>query len=320
MPSYERQYRTRAIFSFALVYFFWGSTYLAIAIGVEHLGAELMAGTRFLVAGVLMLGWCAVTGRKVRVSARDTLRLAVIGILLLSVSNTILGWAEETVPTGLAALLVSITPIWFLVIETWILRGDRLSRRGIVGLVLGIAGIVVLLWPKLHATSALGREQLFASVALLGGSCTWAIGSVLSKRWTTAADAFVGSGWEMTFAGLINLGVAGLVGDYRSAVWTVRGVSAIVYLIIFGSWVGFSAYIWLLQNVPMPKVATYAYVNPMVAVFLGWLVLHERVDGYILAGSAVIVAGVALVTSAKVRTKRGTLEEEPGLPQVEGTG
>ncbi|MGH9523595.1 MAG: EamA family transporter [Terriglobales bacterium] len=320
MNSPERQYRSRAIAAFSLVYFFWGSTYLAIAIGVEHLGAELMAGTRFTVAGVLMLAWCAISGRKVRVSWRDALRLALIGILLLSVSNVILAWAEETVPTGLAALLVSITPIWFLAIETWILRGDSLSRRGIVGMLLGIGGVVVLLWPKLHATSALGREQLFASVALLGGSLTWAIGSVLSKRWTTSADAFAGSGWQMTFAGLVNLAVAGVFDDYHRATWTLRGVSAIVYLIIFGSWVGFSAYIWLLQNVPMPKVATYAYVNPVVAVFLGWLVLHEHVDHYILAGSAIIVAGVALVTSAKVKTKRGTLEPEPDLPSVEGAG
>lgn len=319
MPVAERQLRSQAIIAFALVYFFWGSTYLAIAIGVEHLAAPLMAGTRFVTAGVLLLGWCAMTGRKVRVSAMDALRLAVSGILLLSISNVVLAWAEETVPTGLAALLVSITPIWFLVIETWILRGDRLSRRGIVGLVLGIAGVVVLLWPKLHETSALGREQLFASVALLGGSLTWAIGSVLSKRWTTSADALVGSGWQMTFAGLVNLAVSGVMGDFHTAMWTLRGVSAIVYLIIFGSWVGFSAYLWLLRNVPMPKVATYAYVNPVVAVFLGWLVLHESVDRYILAGSAIIVAGVALVTSAKVKTKNGTMEDEPALPQVEGT-
>lgn len=298
----ESERRSRAILAFALVYFFWGSTYLGIAIAVEHLGAPLMTGTRFLTAGVLMLAWCAISGRRVRITAGDAVRLAVIGILLLSIGNNVLAWAEEAVPTGLAALLVSITPLWFLVIETGILRGDRLSRRGIAGLALGIAGIVVLLWPKLHETSALGRAQLLASLALLGGSLAWAIGSVMSKRWTTSADAFVGAGWEMTFAGLVNLTVAGAAGDFHNAQWTVRGVAAIVYLIIFGSWVGFSAYIWLLQNVPTQKVATYAYVNPVVAVFLGWLVLHERVDRFILAGSAIIIAGVALVTSAKVHS------------------
>ena len=320
MNPAERQYRRSAFLAFALVYFFWGSTYLAIAISVEHIGAPLMGGLRFLTAGVLLLGWCALTGRRISISVREAIRLAVIGILLLSIANVVLAWAEETVPSGLAALIVSITPLWFLVIETWILRGDHLSRRGIVGLLLGIAGIVVLVWPKLHAATALGHKELFACLALLGGSLSWAIGSVLSKRWSTSADAFVGAGWQMTFAGLVNFGVAAIVGDYHHVVWTMRGLAAIAYLVVFGSWVGYSAYIWLLHNVPMPKVATYAYVNPVVAVFLGWLVLHEKVDAYILTGSAIIVAGVALVTSAKVKTKRGTLEPEPDLPAVEGAG
>lgn len=320
MTSAERHYRRNAIVAFALVYFFWGSTYLAIAIGVEHIGAALMGALRFSVAGVLLLAWCALTGRRITISRSEAFRLAVIGILLLSIGNVVLAWAEKTVPTGLAALIVSITPLWFLLIESVILRGDHLSRRGIVGLLLGIAGIVVLLWPRLHATTALGRKELIASVGLIGGSLSWAIGSVLSKRWSASTDAFVGAGWEMTFAGVVNLLMAIAVGDFSTVVWTQRGLLAIAYLIVFGSWVGYSAYIWLLHNVPMPKVATYAYVNPVVAVFLGWLVLHEKVDAYILAGSAVIVAGVALVTSAKVRTKRGTLEPEPDLPACEGAG
>jgi drug/metabolite transporter (DMT)-like permease len=316
----ERRHRLRVYLAFALVYFFWGSTYLGIAIGVEHLGAELMAGTRFFTAGALMLLYCALSGRRVRISGRDAVRLAIIGILLLGVANTILAWAEKTVPTGLAALIVSITPLWFLIIETWILRGDHLSTRGLLGLPLGIFGIVVLLWPRLTATTALGRRELFACLALLVGSLAWSIGSVLSKRWQTSADPFVAAGWQMLFAGALNLAMAGVFGDYASALWTARGVAAIAYLIIFGSWVGFSAYIWLLQNVSTPKVATYAYVNPVVAVFLGWLILHERVDGYILTGTLVVVAGVALVTSAQVKTRRGTRAPEPTLPAVESTG
>ncbi len=315
-PS-QHQHRFRVLLAFTLVYVFWGSTYLGIGIAVEHIPPALMAGTRFLIAGVLMLAYCALSGRAVRIGMGDALRLAVIGILLLSVANVILAWAERIVPTGLAALIVSITPLWFLVIETWVLRGDRLTRRGMLGLPLGLAGIVVLLWPKLMATSSLGRQQFYASVTLLGGSLAWAIGSALSKRWQTRVDPFSASGWEMTFAGLVNLGVAALVGDFQEATWTVRGLGAVAYLIVFGSWVGFSAYIWLLQHVPMPKVATYAYVNPVVAVFLGWLVLRERVDVYIAAGSAIIVAAVALTTSAKVKTKTGVEEPEPELPAVE---
>jgi drug/metabolite transporter (DMT)-like permease len=246
-----------------------------------------------------MLLYCALSGRRVRISGRDAVRLAIIGILLLGVANTILAWAEKTVPTGLAALIVSITPLWFLIIETWILRGDHLSTRGLLGLPLGIFGIVVLLWPRLTATTALGRRELFACLALLVGSLAWSIGSVLSKRWQTSADPFVAAGWQMLFAGALNLAMAGVFGDYASAVWTARGVAAIAYLIIFGSWVGFSAYIWLLQNVSTPKVATYAYVNPVVAVILGALILGEQVTPPILIGGAVVVAGVGLVVSVE---------------------
>jgi drug/metabolite transporter (DMT)-like permease len=179
---------------------------------------------------------------------------------------------------------------------------------------------VVLLWPKLQqmSTNALDRQVLLAALTLLGSSLAWAIGSALSKRWQSGIDPFSATGWQMAVAGAINLSLAGVFGEYGRAYWTARGAGAIAYLIVFGSWVGYSAYIWLLQNVPMPKVATYAYVNPVVAVFLGWLVLHESIDIYILSGSAIIVAAVSLVTSAKVKTKTGLIQAE--LPAVEGPG
>jgi len=311
--------RLRVLVAFALVYTLWGSTYLAIAIAVERIPPELMTGTRFLTAGTAMLAGCALAGRRLRLHWRDALHAAVVGILLLSVSNTILAWAEQTLPSGLSALIVSVIPLFFVVIDTWILRGDHLSRQGSLGLPLGVVGIVVLLWPKLTATTALGWKQLLVSLALLGGSAVWALGSVLSKRWQTRLDPFSASGWEMAFAGLVNLAVAFLSGEHHQAVWTARGSLAILYLVIFGSLVGYTAYVWLLQNVSMPKVATYAYVNPVVAVFLGWWLLHERVDRYILAGSAITLASVALVTSANVRTRAGKLEPET-LPAVESAG
>jgi len=319
MPTADPKLRSKAILAFGLVYFFWGSTYLAIAIAVQHIGAALMTGIRFSIAGFLMLAWCAMSGRRIAIARAEKLRLAVIGVLLLSIGNAVLGWAEETLPTGLAALIISITPLWFLMIETWIFRGDHISRRGLAGLVLGIGGIVVLLWPKLNSTSSMGRKELYACLVLQLASMSWAFGSVLSKRSSTSSDVFVASAWQMSAAGLVNLVVAGLLGEYHTAVWTGRGLSAIAYLVVFGSWVGYSAFSWLTRHVDTPKVATYAYINPVVAVFLGWLVLHERVDAFIAAGSAVILAGVALVTSAKVK-KQGTLASETELPTCESAG
>ncbi len=319
MDSSARQFRFRVILAFALVYVFWGSTYLGIRVAVESVPPALMAGTRFFVAGTLMLAYCAGRGRAVRITRQEALRLGVIGVLLLTCSNVVLAWAEQFVPTGLAALIVSITPLWFLVIETWILRGDRISRAGLAGLALGICGIVILLWPKLSGATALDRAQALPATVLLAASLSWATGSVLSKRWHVSVDPFVASGWQMVFAGVVNISLGVVTGEAASAHWNARGIGAIAYLVVFGSWVGFSAYIWLLHHVPVPKVATYAYVNPVVAVFLGWLVLHERIDAYILAGSAIVIASVALVTGAKVKTPAGEMEA-PELPQVEGTG
>ncbi len=310
MTHAERQHRFRIIVAFALVYLFWGSTYLAIRIGVEHLGPAVLTGVRFTIAGTLMLAACAATGRRIAIDRVTALRLLCVGFLLLTAGNMTLSWAEQWVPSGLAALIVAIIPLWFLVVETYLFRGDRVSRRGLAGLALGLIGVAILLWPEVRqASSALGRKELIGALSLLLCAFAWAVGSVLSRRWQLPIDAFSATAWEMTFAGAINLGIAFATGQMGRAQWTLRGIGALSYLIVAGSWIGFSAYIWLLDHVPTAKVATYAYVNPVVAVFLGWLILHERVDAYIFAGTVVIVASVALVTRAKVHTREAELSK-----------
>lgn len=308
--------RWKVILAFGLVYFFWGSTYLGIGIAVEHIPPALMCAARFTVAGIFMLVWCALSGRGIRHSPRELIHAAVIGILLLMGGNLTLSYAERVVPTGLSALIVAVTPLWFLVLDAWLLGDHHIERRGKVGLLLGIVGVVVLIWPKLMTSSAVGRRELWWSIALLAGSFSWALGSVLSKKWHTSADPFSATAWQVTFAGLANLSYALLFEHVSGVTWTARGIGAICYLIVCGSWIGYTAYIWLLRHVPTSKVATYAYVNPVVAVFLGWLVLHERIDHYIALGSAVVVASVVLVTSAKVKTR--IVAEE--MPAVEAAG
>jgi drug/metabolite transporter (DMT)-like permease len=244
-------------------------------------------------------------GRKVWYSAKQIALASVVGILLLMGGNLTLSWAEQTVPSGLAALIVAITPLWFLVLDSLLLGHHRISWRGKAGLALGIVGLFVLFWPELHSTSAMGRRELFASVSLLGGSFLWALGSVLSKRWQSGMDVFSATGWQVTAAGVANFIFALLAGDFSRVTWTMRGVSATMYLVVCGSWIGYTAYIWLLEHVPTSKVSTYAYVNPVVAVFLGWLILHERVDRFIVTGSVIVVLSVILVTSAKVLETAG---------------
>jgi drug/metabolite transporter (DMT)-like permease len=306
----------KIIVAFGLVYVFWGSTYLGIGIAVEQIPPGVMCAARFLVAGTVMLAYCVLTGRRIRFSARQLGHFAAVGILLLMGGNLTLSYAERIVPTGLAALLTAVSPLWFLVLDSLLLGDHHISRRGKIGLVIGIAGVIVLIWPDLRHSNALGHRELWWLLGLQLGSLSWALGSVLSKKWQTAAgNPFSATAWQLVFAGIANLVFALLVEKPASATWTFRGVGAILYLVVFGSWIGYTAYIWLLQHVPISKVSTYAYVNPVVAVFLGWLVLHERIDRYIVMGSAIIVASVVLVTSAKIST-RAAVEEFPAVEAV----
>jgi len=301
-PSSPSQWKI--VFAFGLVYVFWGSTYLGIGIAVEQIPPGYMCATRFMIAGLAMLAYCAATGRQIRFSAQHLFHLAVVGILLLMGGNLTLSYAELIVPTGLAALLVSVSPLWFLVLDSLLLGDHHISRRGKIGLVIGILGVLVLIWPTLAQPTSFGRQEFWWSIGLQGGSISWALGSVLSKKWKTAAgDPFSTTAWQVIFAGVANLLFAVTVERNSHPVWTARGLGAIFYLVVCGSWIGYTAYIWLLQHVPTSKVSTYSYVNPVVAVFLGWLVLHEKVDRYILTGSAVIVVSVIMVTSAKIHTR-----------------
>jgi len=315
MQSAQRPRPWMVILAFALVYLFWGSTYLAIDIAVQTIPPALMCAVRFSIAGTIMLAVCAATGRKVFYSPKQIALAAVVGLLLLMGGNLTLSYAELAVSSGLAALIIAITPLWFLVLDSLLLGDHHISKRGKAGLALGIVGLFVLVWPQLQAGS-MGRREFWASLSLIAGSFSWALGSVLSKRWQSGMDVFSATAWQVTAAGAGNFIFALIAGDLSHVVWTARGISATLYLVVCGSWIGYTAYIWLLEHVPTSKVSTYAYVNPVVAVFLGWLILHERVDRFILAGSAIVVLSVILVTSAKVKEK--PVAEE--LPTAEAAG
>jgi drug/metabolite transporter (DMT)-like permease len=301
-------------FALGLVYLFWGSTYLGIRIAVEHIPPALMCGTRFLIAGILMLGFCLATGRSIRYSPLQLSRMAIVGILLLMGGNLTLSFAERYVPSGIASLLVASIALWFLVLDSLILGDHHISRRGMTGLGLGVVGLLVLLWPKLTTAGELGSREMWWSLALLGGAFSWALGSVMSKRWQ-AGGCLSAIGWQVFFAGVANLLFAAVAGDFSRVTWTPRGIGAVTYLVIFGSLVGYNAYIWVLDHASASLVSTYAYVNPVVAVFLGWLILREQVDAFVLAGSAIVVVSVILVTTAKSHSKSETKQNLKFDPQ-----
>lgn len=311
IPSDVRQpdkHRLQVGTSFGLVYLFWGSTYLAIAIAVHHFPATVLGALRFPIAGVLMLGWCLATGKKVSISKGDALRLLLVGVLLLTGGNVVLAWTEQYINSGLAAMIVAVVPIWVALIEM-LIGGDRLNRLGWTGLLLGIGGLFALLWPDMVTGTAIGKRDLAVCLVLVLGSLSWATGSVLSRRFTLGIGPFAATGWEMLFSGIVNALLAFSFRDFRHADWSLSGWLAILYLVIFGSLVGFTAYIWLLEHVPTPKVATYAYVNPAVAVFLGWLFRGEHIDRYMVIGMIVIIGAVVLVTTSKLRSTRRVTEQ-----------
>jgi drug/metabolite transporter (DMT)-like permease len=295
------QNRSRIIVAFALLFVLWGSTYLAMRVIVRDMPPYVAGTVRYLVAGPIMLAACALLGRKISLTRRDLGQLLVISILLLSIGNIGVLWGEVYVSSGLASLIVALVPIWVVMIEAWIFRAGRMTAKGLFGLAVGIVGLLVLLWPRISSGTHLGRLELLGSGILAGASFFWALGSVFSHRFNLTVDVFASAAWQMTLGGLVNGAVALLTGQFQKTHWTFSALSSIGYLVIFGSWLGYSAYIYLLEHVPTPKVATYAYVNPIVAVFLGWIILREHVDIFMLLGTAIIIASVALVNTSQLK-------------------
>ena len=311
VSAHNEGHRFRVMLSFALVYLFWGSTYLAMRVAVRDLPPYVIGAVRYLIAGPIMLAFCALTGRRIRLSVQDFLRLLVIAVFLLSIGNMGVVWGEKYVPSGLAALVVAIVPIWVVAIEAWVYRAGRIRRQGMIGLATGLAGLLVLMWPRITSGTKLGHLELIGCGILGVGSLAWALGSVFSHRFRLSVDVFVSAAWQMTIGGVVNAMIAGVSGQFRQSTWTATAIWSIVYLIFCGSWIGYSAYIWLLEHVPTPKVATYAYVNPIVAVFLGWILLNEKVDPYMLVGTVIIIGSVALVNTSKLKQHEAVRDEMP---------
>lgn len=301
MTALQQQKQSRIILAFALLYVLWGSTYLAMRVVVRDMPPYVAGAVRYLISGPIMLAACALMGRKISLSRHDLGRLLVISILLLSLGNIGVLWGEEYVSSGLASLIVALVPIWVVMIEAWIFRAGRMTAKGLIGLAIGIVGLLVLLWPRIASGTHLGRLELLGSGILAGASFFWALGSVFSHRFNLTVDVFVSAAWQMTLAGLVNGAVALITGQFQKTHWSTPALSGIGYLIVFGSWIGYSAYIYLLEHVPTPKVATYAYVNPIIAVFLGWLILREQIDVFMLVGTVIIIASVALVNTSKLK-------------------
>lgn len=302
---------TRVLIAFACVYFFWGSTYVAMRYGVEVLSPWIIGSVRYLIAGALMLGVCAARGMTLWQSRRDFAMLLAIGVLMLGIGNTGVLWAEQYLPSGLAALLAAVIPLYVASIETVLPHGERLRARGWAGIAIGLLGLLILLLPGWRAGMAGHRGQMIGSLVALGAALAWSCASLLSRRARLRTPLLLAAAWEMIFAGVFCLIPLAISGDAHHVHWSRQAILAIGWLVVFGSLVGYTAYIYLLEHVPVAKVATYAYINPVVAVVLGAAFLGERLVAVEYVGMAAILVAVYLVTSSQMQVEASPASIKP---------
>ncbi|WP_248679820.1 EamA family transporter [Sinimarinibacterium sp. CAU 1509] len=286
--------------AFATVYLVWGSTYLAIRIGVSDAPAILFAGARFLIAAPIMLAYAWFRGAQLPRSRRDWLIIVATALLMLVGANGLVTWSEQWVDSNQAALIVATSALWMAWFGTWGARGERLPKLTIAGLLIGFAGVAVLVGVgvKLH------QAPLSAYAALLLSPVLWAGGSVVSRRYPTTSTPLMTAALQMLVTGVVMTTLGLLNGDLARWHPTPSALGALIYLAVLGSCVAYGAYYWLVHEVTPAQLGTYAYVNPAVAVVLGWLVLGEALHPTQMLGTAIVLGSVILVTVASRRSRR----------------
>ena len=296
--------RGRVMLAFAAVYIVWGSTYLAIRFAVETIPPFLMAGARFVLAGAMLYAWARMRGSR-RPTALEWRTGSIAGVLMLVGGNGAVVWAEQHVASGIVALIVAIVPLWMVLLD-WLRPGGERPRVGVfAGLTLGLVGLGLLIGPDaLLAQHAASGSALDVGAALVpvAGSFLWALGSIYTRQGAKPQSAQMSTGIQMLAGGLVFFLVSAIAGEparFHPRAVSAASMAGFLYLLTFGSLVGYTAYVYLLRATTAAKAATYAYVNPVVAVLLGWAVVGESVSARTLLAAAVILAGVAIITIAK---------------------
>jgi drug/metabolite transporter (DMT)-like permease len=288
--------------AFATICVVWGTTYLFIAIALETVPPLLLTGSRFVIAGVIMLGIAKARGERIPVDLRTLANLALIGFLMVGVGNLAVVWAELWVPSGLAALLVATAPFWMAIIERFRRSGERVSLQSGIGMALGFVGVALLVSPGISGKWSV--NFLLGALAIQVGGICWQLGSAHGKYNLAHVPLMASAALQMLFGGTMVTIVGFAIGEASRFALTPRTFAALAYLTIFGSIIAYSAYVFALANLRTIVTSLYAYVNPVVAVFLGWLVLSEPLTGKAIMAMIVILAGIALVQTAGWKKKK----------------
>ncbi|HEX8021471.1 EamA family transporter [Mucilaginibacter sp.] len=291
------------IVAFATVYVVWGSTYFFIQMAVQGFPPMLMGALRFFTAGILLLGWCYIKGDKVFVK-RDIITSGICGLLTLFVATGIVIWVERNIPSAMVAIMVSVNPIWFIILDKANWRVNLKNQSTILGLIIGFAGILLLFGEAFlkSVTGSMDHAKFTGLLLLLAGPMAWSAGSLYSKKRGGTAPARVNTSWQMIIAGLAFVPAAFIHQEFKGLDVTaipLQSWMAIVYLIIFGSIGAFRAYVWLLQVRPATQVSTHSYVNPVIAVLLDVCFAHESISLVQVLGLIVILFSVLLVNLSK---------------------
>lgn len=275
----------------------WGTTYLAIRVALETVPVLLLAGIRWAVAGVILSLVLVSLGRRLP-GPRNWGPLVLLAVLMNVLGNGLVVWAELYVASGLTAVVIATVPFWSVVIEACLPNGERFSSRAMAGLVIGFVGIVVLVWPELTVGGSPGRAFVAGVIAIQIACVAWALGTSYTKRHKVGDDAFASSAAQMTFSGVMLLGLATMQGEWSALHFSMRSFLALAYLTIMGSLVAYTAYVYAVKRLPLSTVSLYAYINPILAVLLGSLLLDEPFSLRIVVAAALVLGGMWVVSRA----------------------
>jgi drug/metabolite transporter (DMT)-like permease len=300
----DRAWTLKAIAAFAAVYLAWGSTYLVIRIGAVELPPGLFAGIRFLLAALLLAAMALAAGQRFPNDLRAWRDSAVVGIFMLAAANGLVVWGEQWVPSNQAALLVATAALWIAGFGALGARGHKLAPKTIAGLAVGFLGAIFLLWPA----QGLRADHLGGQLAILIAALAWSAGSIYAKHNRAGIELLPAAAMQSLIAGLLLSGIGAADGEVVRWTWSSTALWTITYLAILGSCVGYAGYLWLVRHVSPAAFGTYAYVNPAVAVVLGWLFLDEKLTSVQWIGMTIILFGVVLVSRSLPKTAAPTAQ------------